>query len=207
MPAPLTTRRYRPQHVGYREARSQSGSFGKLSCRPRKTCADPHYGSVCYGFASAKSCVPRPEETKLSQSAPSLEMRHRRSHRAVDSRVPIAATTTSGSNVLDLKCRAAMATGSVAPSHIGQMSRPLCASARGSRMRPPPIGYHSVADILREAERLRATGSTVSAPGTASRSIPREIVGTRARVPGCLIPGDAVLNDGLTNLGVGKRLA
>src|SRR6202043_2783502 len=41
MPAPLTTRRYRPQHVGYREARSQSGSFGKLSCRPRKTCADP----------------------------------------------------------------------------------------------------------------------------------------------------------------------
>ncbi len=69
-------------------------------------------------------------------------------------------------------------------------------------MCPPPIGNHPLADILREAKRLRAAEATVPTPTTAPRSVARQIVGTRAGVPCCLIAGDAVLNDGLPDLRV-----
>ena len=75
------------------------------------------------------------------------------------------------------------------------------------RARPLPCGNHRLADILREAKRLRAAGSAVGTPTTAPRSVAREIVRTGARVAGRLVMGDAFLNDGLPDLRVRKGFA
>jgi hypothetical protein len=70
------------------------------------------------------------------------------------------------------------------------------------RMRPPPIGNHAIADILRETERLGSARPAVGTPAAAPRSIARGIVGAGARVSRGLIPRDAVLNDRLPDLRV-----
>jgi hypothetical protein len=73
-------------------------------------------------------------------------------------------------------------------------------------MRPSPIGDHVVANILRIAQRFSTTGSTVGAAATTLRTVPGKIVGAGARMSGRLIPGDAHLDNGISNLRIRYRL-
>jgi hypothetical protein len=72
-------------------------------------------------------------------------------------------------------------------------------------VRPPPVGYHAVADISRIAEGCSPAGPDIGAPSTTLRSIPGQVIGARAWMAGRQISGDALLDDCLSDLRI-RRL-
>lgn len=76
--------------------------------------------------------------------------------------------------------------------------------AEGSVMRPPPVGDHPRCDILRVTQGRSATRTAVGTPLSAGMPRTVGLIRTGTRTPRGVIGGDALLDDRLPYLIVGR---